>query len=636
MTSKRRGQLSWWLGAITLPLILLAALLGVVTAADTALERIPVALVNNDELVEQVNEDGEEEIILASRPLVTELVSNEDLGLNWVITGSEQAEQLLAAGEVYAVLEIPKDFSEAVTTLDSDNPRQATFTIRTDPSHSYLAGVLGDQLGSSIAMTISDEFGKPLTEGLFTALVDLGDGFGEAAEAAREVADGTAELAEGVTELKDGSEDLRSGTADLSSGYEEYDDGLEEYLDGLRELADGIETFNRETEGLPALTSGVKTYTDGVDGLATLFGVYKAAGLLNDATTVGALTGQPSPVGDKTVSDLVDDLATLSGGSKTLVGSVDTAISGVRTGIDGIDDGADLLAENSYPLQEGSDEIRSGIVDLASGVVEFDDGIGELQEGTDELADGMEEFAVNLEEGADEIDSEGLATPTDSELDTLISPITFSADDTPETIGFQETLTAVFIPVGLWFIALLATLRLPQLGRRVLQSTATTRRLFIGLSKPLLAMVAIQALVALGAMHTLGGVAWSDLGWTVILVSATAMAFSAVHFGVWLWRPGLVAPVSITAGIVQVITLGVLIPIEALPGVYQSIGALSPMAWSADGLIAAIAEAESGRMIQAIAGLITLALGATIGGRLALGRARIRAVRSALALTNPV
>lgn len=627
MTTKIRSQLAWWLGAIALPLILLAALLGVVTSADTALERIPVALVNNDELVEQVDEDGEEEIILASRPLVTELVSNEDLGLNWVITGSEQAEQLLAAGEVYAVLEIPADFSEAVTTLDSDDPRQATFTIRTDPSHSYLAGVLGDQLGSSIAMTISDEFGKPLTEGLFTALVDLGDGFSEAAEAAREVADGTEELADGVTELKDGSEELRSGTADLSSGYVEFDDGLEEYLDGLRELADGIETFNRETEGLPALTSGVKTYTDGVDGLATALGGAKANGLVDNTVPL---------VGDKTAADFVDDLATLSGGSKTLVGNVDTAISGVRTGIEGIDDGADLLAENSYPLQEGSDEIRSGIVDLASGVVEFDDGIGELQEGTDELTEGMEEFAEGLEEGADEIDSEGLTTPTDSELDTLISPIAFSEDDTPETIGFQETLTAVFIPVGLWFIALLATLRLPALGRRVLQSTATTRRLFLGLSKPLLAMVAIQALVALGAMHTLGGVAWSDLGWTVILVSATAMAFSAVHFGVWLWRPGLVAPVSITAGIVQVITLGVLIPIEALPGVYQSIGALSPMAWSADGLIAAIAEAESGRMVQAIAGLIGLALVATVAGRLALGRARLRAVRSALALTDAV
>jgi len=634
----RRQRLSWWAGAVALPLILIATLLGVVTSADTAIERIPVALVNNDELVERTDDNGEEEIILASRPLVTELVSNDDFEVNWVITGSTQAADLLAAGEVYAVLEIPENFSEAVLSLDTDSPEQATFSITTDPSHSYLAGVLSDQLGATIASTISAEFGREITAGLFTAIVDLGDGITEAAEGAEEVAEATEELADGVSELKDGSEELAEGTSDLADGYIEFDDGLEEYLDGLRKLADGAEELNRGTKELPALADGVETYTDGVSGLATLLGVYQQANLLGGGgqTVADLIPGTPSPTGDKTLDDLITDLSAAAAGGTTLATSVDTAISGVRTGITGLDEGADALAENSYPLQEGSDDIRSGIIDLADGVKEFDEGIGDLEEGTTELAEGMEEFADGLSDAASDIADEGLEEPSDSELDTLLSPIGFLEDDRPESIGFQETLTSVFVPVALWFVALLGTLRLPALSHRILGSTATTARIVRKSLLPVLGTVAIQAVVAIALMHTLGGLALGDLGWSTLVVSSTALGFTALHYFVWLWRPQQLVQLSISAGIIQVITLGSLIPLEALPGLYQTLGGFSPMAWSADALIAAIAGSDTGRISAGVAGLLGLTSVSLVLARIALGRLRGRAMRETLGLTDAV
>ena len=621
-----RGRASWWAGAVIVPLVLIGALLGVVTSADTALERIPVALVNNDELIEEVNDDGEEEIILASRPLVTELVSNEDFGVNWVITGTEQADALLAAGDVYAIIEIPSDFSEAVTTLDDPNPRQAQFSIRTDPSHSYLASVLADQLGQTIATTISGEFGKTLTEGLFTAIVDLGDGFSEAADGAEEVAEATDELAEGVSELKDGSKELADGMRELSDGYNEFDDGLDTYFDGVRKLADGLEEFNEETEGLPALADGVETYTSGVSQVATG---------LDGLNSEGTFAGIPDPA-QTDLQTLIATLNALSTSGSTLSTDVDTAIDGVRTGIVETDKGADALAEGTYPIADGSNEIRSGLVDLADGVDEFDDGIAELEEGTDELAEGMNEFADGLREGADEIAEESGEEPSESELDILTSPVAFLEDEAPETISFQETLTSVFVPVALWFVTLIAFLRLPALTPRVLGSTASTGHLFTRLITPVLGTVGIQAVVAVVLMHTLGGLGLGDLGWSLLLVASTSLGFSAVHYLLWLWRPGMMAPLSITAGIVQVITLGALIPLEALPGLYQTIGGLSPMAWSADGLIAAIAGGDQGRIIQAVASLVALAILGFATSRVSLARAREKSVRAALGLSHPV
>jgi putative membrane protein len=649
----RRQRLSWWAGAVALPLILIATLLGVVTSADTAIERIPVALVNNDELVERTDDNGEEEIILASRPLVTELVSSDDFEVNWVITGSSQAADLLAAGEVYAVLEIPENFSEAVLSLDTDSPEQATFSITTDPSHSYLAGVLSDQLGATIASTISAEFGREITAGLFTAIVDLGDGITEAAEGAEEVAEATQELADGVSDVKEGSEELAEGTSDLADGYIEFDDGLEDYLDGLRKLADGAEELNRGTKQLPALADGVETYTDGVSGLSGALSAYLGDGVDLTAITytdgegntvsdptLGQLRGLPAVTGnaalDKKLGDFITDLSTAAAGGTTLATNVDTAISGVRTGITGLDEGADALAENSYTLQEGSDDIRSGLIDLADGVREFDDGIGDLEEGTAELAEGMEEFADGLSDAASDIAAEGLEEPSDSELDTLLSPIGFVEDDRPESIGFQETLTSVFVPVALWFVALLGTLRLPSLSHRILGSTATTARIVRKSLLPVLGTVAIQAIVAIALMHTLGGLALGDLGWSTLVVTSTALGFTAAHYFVWLWKPQLLASLSIAAGVIQVITLGTLIPLEALPGLYQTLGGFSPMAWSADALIAAIAGGDSGRISAGVAGLLAITAVSLVLARLVLGRLRARAMRETLGLTDAV
>ena len=647
MRSDTTRRWSWWAGAVAIPALLIATLLGVVTAADTALERIPVALVNNDELVEQVNDDGEEEIILASRPLVSELVSSDEFAVNWVITGTEQANELLTRGEVYAIVEIPENFSQAVTTLDSSEPEQAQFGIRTDASHSYLAGVLADQLGETIARTISAEFGRTLTEGLFTAIVDLGGGIREGADAAAEVAEATEELADGVSDLKDGSADLREGTADLSSGYAEFDDGLEEYLDGLRELADGIETFNRETGGLPELSTGVQTYTESLTGLSALLGAYIRAATTSDppltldqflALPVGTLLGSQAPPGTETlnISDVVNNLSRLAASGPTLSTNVDKAISGVRSGIEGIDKGADLLAENSYTLQEGSDDIRAATVDLAGGVAEFDDGIGDLRDGTDELAEGMVEFAEGLREGADEFDAQGIETPSDATLDTLVSPVAFADDGTLESIGFQETLTAVFIPIALWFVALLGALRLPTLRPRILGSTSSTRRIFSSLLGPLLATVGLQAFVAVVLMHTIGGLAWSNVGWSILIVSVLALSFSAAHLVVWLWKPRVLAALSITLGVLQVLTVGALIPLEVLPTAYQALGGLSPMAWATDALIAAIAGAEGGRIAAGLIPLIVMGVVSLVASWIAVGRLRIRRMRDSLGLTDAV
>jgi putative membrane protein len=613
--TKNAGK--WVFAALLAPLLLIGALLGAMSNADTATERIPVALVNNDEIIIEEDENGEETFFLASRPLVLELVGGDDISLDWVITDSERAAEMLESGEVYAVFEIPATFSQSVKTLDSTSPEPATFIIRTNPARSYLAGIVAEQIGVQVASALNQEFGKEILDGLFTVIVDLGDAFIEAADASREISDGVSELSDGVGEL-------RNGTRELANGYAEFDDGLGQYLDGVGQLADGLATFERETRELPDLARGVGQYTDGVTQIS---------GSLSDLVgNASAFFSSPAvtyatPEAEATAAQILAGLQALSGGLGTaaqsgpaLKSGVNDAVGGIREGLVDSRDGARELANASGELRDGSGEILSGVRELNSGVRELDEGVTEL-------AEGVLEFADALTEGAEEIAEELPGDVSDETLETLVSPVTSTIDSGRLSAGVNDNLSAVIIPLGLWLSSLLAIVVLPGLGRRPMSSTVSSSRLLMRSLGSALVMAAGQAGVALALIHTLGGVSWSALGWTAPLVFVGTLAFIAVHFMVWAGSPKAVVPLSLAALVAQIATFGVVLPAEILPAAYQAVAGWGPVSWLSDALLGAAAGDATARMMAPLVGLSVLAVVAVFISRWLFGRRRHALVR---------
>ena len=596
----------WIIAGVLTPLIIVGGLLGAMSAGDSALERVPVALVNNDELIRETDDDGEETIIFASKPLVTELVTSEDFAVDWLVTGSDQARELLAAGDVYAIVEIPEDFSYAVTTLDSDNPQSAVFTIITDSSRSYIAGLLSDQIGSALASGVSDEFGSGIMEGLFTAIVELADGFDDIADGADTLAGGVEEVSEGVTELNDGVEDL-------ASGYTEFDDGLGTFSDGVTSLSDGLDALSAGSSGLDSLSSGVKTYTDGISTLS--------AGL-SGVKSSGALTGNPA---EATLNALIDGLASAAAGGGTLSSQTSTALSGVKNGIIELDKGADALDDAGQELASGSGDIREGLLDLAEGT-------GDLDEGMVELAEGAREFADGVAEGADDLRESAGTMPTDEALDVLNNPVVFDGSNVSNSIGFQETLSSALVPVGMWLVALIYFLTVPSYSSRILGSTARTQALLVRATRPTLIMVGTWSAIVLTLLHTLGGVSWTDLGLTAPIIVMSSLALASVHFAVWAWNPRWLAPLSLTALVLQIVSLASVIPIEILPSFYQALSGATPLGWTTDALIASLAGGDPSRVVSALISLAILAVMAFILSALILRSKRSLATRSEVRL----
>ena len=158
---------------ILVPLAFAGLFVGALPNGDDAQDAIPAAVVNQDQLIYQDAPDGTKTPVFAGRQLVTEL-TKAGSGFNWSVSNAADAREALRAGDIDAVLTIPKDFSKSILSLSSGAPQRADLSIRTDDSHSYLTGVVAQSVGSSMVGT----FGKTITEryisGITSGVGELG------------------------------------------------------------------------------------------------------------------------------------------------------------------------------------------------------------------------------------------------------------------------------------------------------------------------------------------------------------------------------------------------------------------------------------------------------------------------------
>lgn len=315
---------------VLVPLAFAGLFVGALSQSDTALEAIPAAIVNEDSLITTTNDDGTETNVFAGRLLVTELTGDDAQGFDWKITNAEDAERALAAGEVYAILTVPSNFSSSIMSIQSDTPEKADITIRTDDAHSYLTGAVVQAVGQGMVGTFGNEITEQVIGGLYTS-------FGTVGESLQTAADGAGEISTGATQLSS---------------------GLSQYTGGVSQLSSGLRNLNTGAAGLTQLSGGVATYTSGVTSLSQTLGSINAdlqAGT-DDATDRYIL------------QQVVNGLADASNGGMTLSQQTSTAISGIQSGIRQSSSGAATLAASGPALVGGVDGLATGASDLASGL----------------------------------------------------------------------------------------------------------------------------------------------------------------------------------------------------------------------------------------------------------------------------
>jgi putative membrane protein len=579
------------------PLAFAGLFIGALSNSDTALTRIPAAIVNEDSLITRTLADGTEQNVFAGRQLVTELTGGAN-AFDWSITNADEAERALAAGEVYAILTVPENFSSSILSISTDAPEKANITIRTDDAHSYLTSTVAQTVGQ----TMVDTFGKVITSqfisGIYTSFGDVGSSLATAADGAGSISGGATELSGGLSSLAGGAASASGGAAKLSSGVAAYTSGVNSLSAGLAQLSAGAGVLSQVNSDVAGYTATVQTLAGRLAAANAILQVTPtdAAALAEVASVTTALNG-----------------AAVTG--YTLAPTTAGRTSAIQGGIASSASGAARLAAGSSALKSGASSLASGLGGLTSGASSAASGANELASGADQLASG-------LESGAAAVPSYDSAQSA-AAADVASEPVTLSVTTDNPVTDTGQAIATLFVPLGLWVGALAVFVLLRPVSRRALASTAGNGRLVLSILARAGAITAAQALLLVGLLHTSLDLSWSLLPATLGISLLMAAAFTTFHYLLTLWfgRVGLVASLLLLA--IQITSTGGLYPIQLLAAPFQGISPLLPLTYGVQAMQGIISGGDAAGIGLSVVVLLAFGIGSVLLSLAAIRRTRV-------------
>ena len=562
--SRPRALTLFLIAALVIPLGAAALLSWSVTDRADRVGEVPVAIVNDDEIV-----TGDTPMA-AGRALSSALVHPEDdtFGLGWTLTSAEDAADGLAAGEYYAVLTIPEDFSQSVLSVGTDAPTSAEVTLETNPA----ASAVGALAAEAVTLAATQTLGEQVTDAFVTQTIA---GMNSISQSLTDAADGAEQLASGAGQLADGTATLADSSAQLASGLSQAATGTQSLATGTQQTASASSTLassaGQLAGGASQLASGSSSVSAAASGVAG-GSQQLSSSLASLAATCPAVSSSPQFCASLSAS--AQAAATLASSATQTAGGAATAASAAAS----LASGASQLAAGTAQLAGGAAQVVDGAAQAAAGVSSAASGASQLAGGADtlagaatELAGGTESLADGLAEGAAQV-----PVTSDEDAETLASvvttPVTVATDATSSADGW---LAATIAALVLW-LGSLATL---VAGRRVysrasLDSPASTGRLSWLLLRPRLAIAGIQALVTVGVIGMFGLPLTAAVGFTgVALLAAGCFTLLASALdGAW-GRWGLVGFGILTAA--QAASSAVL-PLQTAPPVFGTLNQLLP------------------------------------------------------------
>ncbi|MFD4420932.1 YhgE/Pip family protein [Agromyces sp. NPDC058484] len=611
---------------IAVPLAVAGLVSGAFAGADDNVEAIPAVVVNNDEMVTMTLPDGTDQPVLAGRLLVTELTDPDTAGFRWTISNDEEAADLLASGNAYAVLTIPADFSASVTSLSGETPTKANLDIRTDDAHGYLAGSVAQSVGDAMTSTFGRELTAQYLEGFYGNLAALGGSLGDAAAGATQISTGVDSLASGLGELSSGTASAASGATDAATGAHAYADGVAQYTNGVDGIASGLGELNAGAAGLDGISDGVDQYTGGIAaGIGTL---EQQVGPIADrfdqfVADHPELVEQYPQIGEAAggIAQIRGQLGALVTGGQTLAAQTRAGIDGVQSGISGLAGGAAELSAGSAGIRDGGYGLAAGVDELAGGLGALSTGAADAASGATQLAGGADALADGLADGAEQAEA---LTDIDAAAtaDVVAEPVTATTARDNEIGSIGEVIGMLFVPIGLWLGAMAMFLVFRPFGREALRSTASTGGLVVRTLGRAGLLALAQAVTVVLLLHGALGVAWTLLPQTLAFAALLAFAFTAMHafLTAWLGRGGMLVSLVLVA--LQLAASGGLYPVEVLSGPFQAVSPFLPLTWAVQGMQLIVAGA-GGAAVAMAAGMVALfGVVGVIGTAVVVGRRR--------------
>ena len=522
------------------------------------LNKIPVALVNSDEGAQ--GPDGKE--VRAGDQVAAELLKVEPM--NFVEVSAQDAIEGIGNGTYYLGVEIPKNFSEAAVSVNTDDPHPAKINVTLNNTNGFIPTMLGNQVTRVMTSVISGTVGEQISRQMFMGFNTIGDGMDQAGEGADKLHDGTTQARDGSQRLNDGANQLNDSVQEALQKVPDLVDGATQLDEGAHELNSGAQRLN---DGLGQASTGADELADGLGRLRD--GVNQAAGVLAPVNIPQLQQGTPAEFLDG-INSAADGARELSNALHLLHDGSGELLTGTTQLSDGTTQlvvGVRTLSEGSNVLADGTQQLAAGMDDLNSGIIQLDDGSGEL--------------AFKLNEGAGKVprfDGEKL----DSASSVASSPVRL--ENTGDDVSlFGVGLSPFFLSLSLWFGGLIMFMVFNPISRRAIDSGVSPLRVVLSSWIPAAILGVIQAFHLWWMQNLVLGVNAEHPVQMCFALAYVAIIFVTAILAIYaIFGPSTGRLITMILMSLQLVASNGLYPPEVQPEFIQWVHSWDPMRFSVD------------------------------------------------------
>lgn len=621
------------------------------------LDRIPVALVNDDK---GATADGKR---LSAGDDITKGLRDSEV-FDWREVSAAEARAGVEDGRYYLSLTMPADFSRRIASSAGDSPETSALQVRTNDANNYIVGQISRTVFGEVRRAASTKASRSFLDKIFVSFSDIHGATAKAADGADDLTGGIGKAEKGSKDLADGLSDAQDGSGKLAKGLKKLDKGADDLEDGSQKVADGTQTLADKVNGVadtlgPFVKKNEKTIGDTAqlvadsakvirDNLATLVKVAPTAaeGAHTASDTLAAVYEArcETPVLPDTAcadlkkaKDAAADVAKVADDLNTLVADQDGDLKTLRTNLAALQKQAQSLADSAPHLSEDLDDAvtkvnalntgaakvakgakalhtgigtaRTGSVDLDAGVTKLETGAQDLNGGIYKLSDGSGKLADGLHDGAGQIPDYD-ARQRDARTAVMADPVQLASQDLHKAPNYGTGFAPYFIPLSLWVGAMVAYMLISPMNRRALAAGAPAWRIALAGWLPVVAIGVLQTTALMAVLHWAIGLEMAHAAGTVGFLFLVTACFAALVQ--WLnARFGAAGRILVLALLMlQLTSAGGTYPVQTSPGFFSAIHPYLPMSYVVEALRRLITGGGPGPVWHACVVLVAFTAGA--------------------------
>ncbi|SOD87191.1 YhgE/Pip family protein [Streptomyces sp. Ag109_G2-15] len=634
------------------------------------LDRIPVALVNDDK---GATAGGKK--LTAGDDIVAGL--RDSRTFEWHEVSDAEAREGVEDGTYYLSLTMPADFSERIASSSGDSPETGALRVRTNDANNYIVGQISRTVFSEVRTAASTKASRTFLDKIFISFSGIHDKTVTAANGADRLKGGIGKAEKGSKNLADGLKDAKSGSGKLSKGLTKLTTGASDLEDGSQRVADGTQALADNVNGVyrkagPFLKNNGKTIGDtaqlvadsakavrhNLDVLVKLAPgaartAHASSTVLDEVYRTHCETATlPDPICPdlKKARQAAADVATVADDLNTLIADQDGDLKTMQANLGTLQTQAQALAERAPHLYEdvndavrkinrlndgaaevaaGAKKLHAGLGTAGVGAVKLDQGIGTAESGAEtlsggmyKLVDGSGKLAGGLHDGAKKIPDYD-KQDRDQRTGVMADPVQLATHDLHKAPNYGTGFAPYFIPLSLWVGAMVAYMLIPPLNRRALAAGSPAWRIALAGWLPVAAVGVLQTAALMSVLHWAIGLQMARAAGTVGFLFLVAGCFAAIVQ--WLnARFGAAGRILVLALLMlQLTSAGGTYPVQTSPGFFNALHPFLPMSYIVEALRRLITGGGLGPVWQACGVLTAFTAGALALTALAARRRQV-------------